>query len=60
MAAEGAVEGAVEQLERLRRERDRVTVTIARRELRKWLRQSAEGETVERLVSKLLTDANLR
>ena len=55
-----AAEGAVEQLERLRQERDRVTVTIARREIRKWLRESAEGETVERLVSKLLTDASLR
>ena len=52
--------GAEELLERLRQERERVTVTIARREIRKWLRESAEGKTVERLVSKLLTDASLR
>ncbi len=31
-----------------------LTVTIARREIRKWLRQSKEGKDVERLVGKLL------
>ena len=51
-----ATQGTVEQLEKLCQERDRVTVTIARRELRAWLRESAEGKTVERLASKLLTD----
>ena len=55
-----ATEGAAHRLERLSQERERVTVTIARRELRAWLRESAEGETVERLVSKLLTEASLR
>ena len=39
------------QPERLRQEqRDRVTVTVTRRELRKWLRESAEGKAVERLL----------
>ena len=42
-AGEAAAEGASQQLARLREERDRVTVTIARRELRKWLRASPEG-----------------
>ena len=35
-------------------ERDRVTVTIARRELRKWLRASPEGQAVEDAVGRLL------
>ena len=55
-----ATGGAAHRLEQLSQERERVTVTIARRELRAWLRESAEGETVERLVSKLLTEASLR
>ena len=39
----------------LRQERgDGLTVTIARRELRKWLRASAEGAAVERTVGRLL------
>ncbi len=38
----------------LREERDRVTVTIARRELRKWLRASDEGHAVEAAVGRLL------
>ena len=37
-----------------RLERDRVTVTIARREIRKWLRESRAGQTVEKVVSGLL------
>ncbi len=49
-----AAEGTALQLARLYEERDRVTVTIARRELRKWLRESAEGEAVEKLVGRLL------
>ena len=53
-AGEAAAEGAVEQLDQLRQERDRVTVTIARRELRKWLRESAEGKRVEDAVRRLL------
>ena len=53
-AGEAASEGAAQQLARLREERDRVTVAIARRELRKWLRASPEGQTVEDAVRKLL------
>ena len=37
--AERRAAGAGEQLAELRQERDRVTVTIARREIRKWLRE---------------------
>ena len=50
-AGETAAAGAAKQLEQLRQERDRVTVTIARRELRKWLRESSdEGQAVEDVV----------
>ena len=42
------------EVARLRADRDRVTVTIARRELRKWLRSSPEGQAVETAVAKLL------
>ena len=49
-----AEEGAASQLPRLREDRDRVTVTVARRELRKWLRQSPEGQAVEAAVRDLL------
>ena len=49
-----AARGATEQLASLRRKRDRVTVTVARRELRKWLRESKEGKAVEEAVEKLL------
>ena len=52
-----ATVGAAQQLERLRQERDRVTVTIARREIRKWLRESKAGKTVERVVTGLLDKA---
>ena len=34
--------------------RSRVTVKIARRELREWLRESAEGAVVEAAVGRLL------
>ena len=53
-AGEAAAEGAARQLARLREERDRVTVTIARRELSKWLRASPEGKSVEDAVGRLL------
>ncbi len=53
-AGEAAAAGAGRQLAQLRQERDRVTVTIARRELRKWLRESPEGRTVEDVVGRLL------
>ena len=38
----------------LRQSRPHLTVTIARRELRKWLRESEEGKAVEAAVSRLL------
>ena len=53
-AGEAASVGAADQLAQLHEERDRVTVTIARRELRKWLRNSPEGQAVENAVTKLL------
>ena len=53
-AGKTAAAGAAKQLKRLRQERDRVTVTIARRELRKWLRASDEGQAVEDAVGRLL------
>ena len=53
-AGQAAADGTAQCLARLRQERDRVTVTIARRELRKWLRDSPEGKTVEDAVGKLL------
>ena len=54
-AGERAAEGAARQLERLRQERGpKLTVTIARRELRKWLRESEEGAAVEAGVGRLL------
>ena len=50
-----AAEAAARQLARLRQERgDDVSVTIARRELRKWLRASDEGRRVEAAVAELL------
>ena len=54
-AGQAAAKGAAEQLAKLRPERDRVTVTIARRELRKWLADSQEGHAVETLVGELLS-----
>ena len=57
-AGKTAAAGAAKQLERLRQERDRVTVTIARRELRKWLRESDEGQAVEDVVGRLLGVVN--
>ena len=53
-AGKVAGEGAARRLEQLRQERDRVTVTIARRELRNWLAASDEGRAVEEAVSELL------
>ena len=53
-SGEAAAAGAGRRLAKLRQERDRVTVTIARRELRKWLRESPEGRTVEEVVGRLL------
>ena len=53
-AGEAAAKGAAQQLAQMREQRDRVTVTIARRELRKWLRASPEGQAVEDAVARLL------
>ena len=53
-AGKTAAAGAAQRLAQLREERDRVTVTIARRELRKWLRSSEEGAAAEVVVKKLL------
>ena len=51
---EAAALGAAKQLAQLRQARGEVTVTIARRETRKWLRESAEGKAVEEAVGGLL------
>ena len=54
-AGQAAAQEAARQLERLRQERGaKLTVTIARRELRKWLRGSGEGAVVEGVVGRLL------
>ncbi len=54
-AGEAAAAGVQVELAKLREERgDKLTVTIARREIRKWLRSSKEGAAVERLVGELL------
>ncbi len=54
-AGEAAAKGAAINLEQLRLERGpKLTVTIARREIRKWLRESAEGKAVGESVGKLL------
>ena len=54
-AGERATVGAAKQLEQLREARgDSLTVIIARRELRKWLRASKEGRAVEAAVGQLL------
>ena len=53
-----AAAGAKTKLEGLRSQRgDDLTVTIARRELRAWLRASDEGQAVEDSVAKLLSGA---
>ena len=53
-AGKAAAKGPARQLAALQAERSRVTVTIARRELRKWLRSSPQGQTVEHAVTRLL------
>ena len=52
-AGEAAAEGVEQWLHLLRQERDRVTVTIARREIRNWLKESTEGQSVEDSVTAL-------
>ena len=55
-AGAAAASGASQRLAELRAERgERLTVTIARRELRKWLRASPEGQAVETAVRALMS-----
>ncbi len=54
-AGRAAAEGAARELAALRQTRPKLTVTIARRELRKWLRELEEGKAVERAVMELLS-----
>ena len=57
-AGASAARGAAAQISALRQNRgDELTVTIARRELRKWLRTSNEGKAVESTVTRLLAGA---
>ena len=54
-AGQVAAEGAALQLAKLRQAPGpKLTVTVARRELRAWLRASAEGQAVEKGVGRLL------
>ena len=53
-AGQSAAQGAARELAQLRQNRPRLTVTIARRELRKWLKASPHGQAVEEAVRKLL------
>ena len=58
IAAAGATvaAGVAAKLGELRELRgDKLTVNIARRELRKWLRASQEGKAVETTISRLLS-----
>ena len=53
-----AATAAAQELTRIRTQwGERFSVTIARRELRKWLRASAEGRAVEAAVARLLAGA---
>ena len=55
MSGAVAAAGAARELARLRTDRGNdVGVRIVRRELRKWLRSSAEGARVEAAVGRLL------
>ena len=54
-AGRAAAAGAAQQLSELRAQRgDNVSVTIARRELRAWLRTSPQGAATETTVTRLL------
>ena len=54
-AGQSAAQGAARELAALRQTRPRLTVTIARRELRKSLQSSKEGKAVEDTVTELLS-----
>ena len=49
-AGRDAADGVERELLNLRQRYPKLTVTIARREIRKWLRESAEGKRVEDVV----------
>ena len=53
-AGRNAAVGVERELGNLRERYARLTVTIARREIRKWLRESVEGKRVEEVVGVLL------
>ncbi len=53
-AGRRAAIGVERELENLRQRYPRLTVTIARREIRRWLQESAEGQRVEGVVGELL------
>ena len=54
-AGQAAADSAALQLAKLRQAPDpELTVTVARRELRTWLRASPEGHAVEKAVGRLL------
>ena len=53
-AGRRAALGVERELGNLRQRYARLTVTIARREIRKWLRESVEGKRVEEVVGVLL------
>ncbi len=53
-AGQTVADAAARHLTHLQQTLPRVTVTIARRELRKWLRSSPEGKVVEETVGRLL------
>ena len=55
-AGRQAADGVECELANIRQRYPRLTVTIARREVRKWLRESAEGRRVEEVVGELLGD----
>ena len=54
-AGRAAAEGVTKQLAQLHQQRNDLTVTIARREILKWLADSQEGRAVETLVGELLS-----
>ena len=58
-AGEAAAQGAAKHLTELRQDRGELTVTIARREIRNWLRESKEGKGLEEVVKRLLAGRDL-
>ena len=52
--------GVERELGNLRQRYGRLKVTIARREIRMWLRESVEGQRVEEVVGELLGDRGVR